>query len=85
MNKKKKTFESAISKEGITLTTKNILGVFEEAKKKLDEMSISSIEGGFIMTPYGTIAFRKNKLYGNKKAINWFKKTFYEPTKTRKK
>ena len=66
------------------LSSKNIIGIFKEVQKKLDELEVPPIDGGFIFTPYGTIVFRGNKLCGNKKAISWFKKMFYEPRKTKK-
>jgi len=61
-----------MNKKKITISKKNILEIFQEVNKRLDELPVPHIWGGVINTPYGMLTINKYQYLGNKRAKEWF-------------
>lgn len=67
------------------VSKKNIVEIFKEAQKKLDRIKIPKMNGGMAFTPYGNIIFNdEGDVWGNKKAIKYFRRKLREYGKRKK-
>ena len=63
------------TKKGFTVTPQNIDRVIGNMRRELKKTERQKLLYSYCFTPYGTIRFAGKRISGNKRSVNWFKKT----------